>query len=136
MKPTVRYLGVYFGSRLNVTPHVNYITAKTRNVFGRLVNLTKAHWGLDTKIIRTIYKGLVIPILCYAATGDQTKKLRSAQRQALLAITRAYRTTSNDALAVLAAQTPIHLLLQERIALYQLKEPGNQNSQSAIYTGK
>ena len=62
MKFTDRYLGVKFGSRLNVIPLVNYITAKTRNMFGRLVNLAKAHWGLNTKIIRTIYKGLVLPL--------------------------------------------------------------------------
>lgn len=73
MKLTDRYLGVKFGSRLNVTPLVNYITAKTRNRFGRLVNLAKAHWGLNTKIIRTIYKGLVLPILCYAAAGWAAK---------------------------------------------------------------
>ena len=72
---------------------------------------------------------LVLPILCYAAASwaaklnqHQIRKLRSAQRQALLAITRAYRTTFNDALTVLAAQTPIHLVLQERIAIYQLRK--------------
>ena len=73
MKLTNRYLGVKFGSRLNVTPLVNYITAETRNRFGRLVNLAKAHWGINTKIIRIIYKGLVLPILCYAAAGWAAK---------------------------------------------------------------
>lgn len=146
MKPTVRYLGVHFGTRLNVTPHVNYITTKARSTFGKLVNLAKAHWGLDTKIITTIYKGLVLPILCYAAAGwasnltvHHKRKLRSAQRLALLAITRAYRTTSSDALAMLAAQTPINIVLKERIAQYQLRknldiEIGNLNHRAANET--
>ncbi|KAK9295481.1 hypothetical protein QLX08_010208 [Tetragonisca angustula] len=129
MNSKVRYLGVHFGTRLNVTPHVDYITTKTRNIFSGLVKLAKAHWGLNTKIIRIIYKGLVLAILCYAAAGwagklnlHHHRKLRSAQRQSLLAITRAYRTTSNSALTVLAAEPPIHLVLRERIAYYYLRK--------------
>ena len=76
--------------------------------------------GLDTKIITTIYTGLVIPILCYAAAGWYERIIahynRELKRQALFAITRAYRTTSNDALAVLAAEIPIKCKLIERNA--------------------
>lgn len=64
MNSKVRYLSVYFGTRLNKSPHIDFITAKTRNLFARFVKFAKAHWGFNTKIIRTIYKGLVVPILC------------------------------------------------------------------------
>ena len=127
MNSKVRYLGVHFGTRLNVTPHVDYITTKARNIFSGLVRLAKAHWGLNTRIIRILYKGVVLAILCYAAAGwagmlnlHHHRKLRSAHRQSLLAITRAYRTTSNSALTVLAAEPPIHLVLRERVAYYYL----------------
>ena len=129
MNSKVRYFGVHFGTRLNVTPHVDYITTKARNIFSGLVKLAKAHWGLNTRIIRILYKGLVLAILCYAAAGwagklnlHHHRKLRSAQRQFLLAITRAYRTTSKSALTVLAAEPPINLVLRERVAYYYLRK--------------
>ena len=128
MRPVVRYLGIHLGTRMNITPHINYITEKSRNVFAGLVKLAKEKWGLTTKIIRSLYTGLVLQILCYAAAGwaerlntHHVRKLKSAQRQALLAITRAYRTTSNEALTVLAAEIPIELKIQERKVLYCIR---------------
>lgn len=129
MKSKVRYLGIHFGTRFSIQPHIDYITEKTRKLFSGFVKLAKEHWGLNTRIIRTIYKGLVLPILCYAAAGwaeelnhHQHRRLKSAQRQSLLSITRAYRTTSNDALTVLAGEMPINILLKERIASYHLRK--------------
>ncbi|KOX79393.1 hypothetical protein WN51_09231 [Melipona quadrifasciata] len=81
-----------------------------------------ASW--ESICVMAVYKGFVHSILCYAAAGWAAKlnqhhirKLRSAQRQALL---EAYRTASNDDLAVLAAQTPINNEIKERIAGYYL----------------
>ena len=78
-------------------------------------------------MLRTIYTGLVLPVLCYAAAGwthrlntHHIRKIKSAQRQALIAITRAYRT--NDALAVLAAELPIYLALKEKVQRYNLRK--------------
>ena len=129
MRPIVRYLGVYLGTRMNITPNINYITEKSRNLFASLAKLAKEKWRLSTNILRILYTGLVLQIICYAAAGCTEKlnshhyrKLRSTQRQALLAITRAYRTTSNDALTVLAAEIPIKLKIRERIELYHLRK--------------
>ena len=129
MNPKARYLGIIFGSRLSISPHIDYITAKTKRLFAGFSKLAREHWGLNTKVLRTIYTGLVLPVLCYAAAGwvhrlntHHTRKLKSAQRQALIAITRAYRTTSNNALAVLAAELPIHLALKEKVQRYNLRK--------------
>ena len=121
MNSKVRYFGVHFGTRLNVTPHVDYITTKARNIFSGLVKRAKAHWGLNTRIIRILYKG---PAAGWAGKLNlhHHRKLRSAQRQFLLAITRAYRTTSKSALTVLAAEPPINLVLRERVAYYYLRK--------------
>ena len=113
---------------MNITPHIKYVTEKSKNLFAGFVKLAREHLGLDTKIITTIYTGLVIPILCYAAAGwyerinaHRDRKLKSAQRQALFAITGAYRTTSNDALAVLAAEIPTKCKLIGRKAHCNIK---------------
>lgn len=139
MKPIVRYLGVYFGTRFNVAPHVNYIATKTRNMFNKLSQIAKARWGLNHRSMTVLYKGLFIPIITYAAAGWSDKlnvhhirTLTAAQRHALLRVVKAYRTISNDALKVLAAAVPIELLLIERRAMYYARkniafEHGNIN---------
>ena len=54
MKPIVRYLSIHKGTRMNITPHIKYVTEKSKNLFAEFVKLVREHWGLDTKIIRTI----------------------------------------------------------------------------------
>ena len=54
MKPVVRYLGIHLGTRMNITLHIKYVTEKSKNLFAGFVKLVREHWGLDTKIIRTI----------------------------------------------------------------------------------
>lgn len=128
MVPTAKYLGIHFGTRLNITPHINSITNKTKQIFSRLAHVAKAHWGINYKNMHTLYRGVFISIITYAAAGWSDKinawhkrKLIQAQRHALLRVTRGYRTISNDALTILAAATPIDLLLAERRAIYLLK---------------
>ena len=129
MRPVFRYLGIYLGTRMNITPNINYITQESRNLFASLTKLAKEKWRLSTNILRILYTGLVLQIIRYAAEGWTEKlnslhyrKLKSTQRQALLAITRAYRTTSNVALTVLAAEIPIKLKISERMELYHLRK--------------
>lgn len=49
------------------------------------------------------------------------ERLQHAQRSALVAITRAYRTTSREALCVLAGVLPLDYLVWERAAMYWLR---------------
>lgn len=67
MKPIVCYLWVYFGTRLSTKPHINYIASKATKLLSEFMKLARAHSSLNTKTIRIIYKGLFLPILCYAA---------------------------------------------------------------------
>ena len=48
MRPTVRYLGVKFGTRLNVKPHID-ITTKARNLFSGFMKLARTHWETQYK---------------------------------------------------------------------------------------
>lgn len=128
MPQSARYLGIQFGTRYNITPHINYITTKSRNIFNSLSHIAKSQWGLNHNSMKTLYKGIFIPIITYAAAGwcdkinvHHTRKIRQAQRHALLRVIKAYRTIANDALRVLAAEIPIELLLIERKALYHAK---------------
>lgn len=108
-----RYLGIHFGARFNITPHIDEITTRSKKIFDKLSRIAKTHWGLNHRCMSTIYTGLFVPIITYAAAGWADKinkwyarKLRQAQRHALIKITRAYRTTPSDALTAIAVSEP------------------------------
>lgn len=128
MVQSTTYLGLHIGTRFNITPHVNHICNKTKKIFNLLVHVARAKWGINTKNMNTLYKGIFIPIITYAATGwadklnvHHKRSLVRTQRHALLTTTKAYRTISNDALCVLAAAIPIDLILKEREVTYKLR---------------
>ncbi|KAG7196382.1 hypothetical protein KM043_018806 [Ampulex compressa] len=128
LNTTVRYLGIHFGTRLNISPHVTQICNKARRLVNRLSIVAKTHWGLNCRTMRSLYKGLFVPIVTYAAAGwadslnvHHKRRLDGTQRYALLRVTKGYRTISNDALPVIAAEIPIVLMLEERRALFYLK---------------
>ena len=41
MRPVFRYLGIYLGTRMNITPNINYITQESRKLFASLTKLAK-----------------------------------------------------------------------------------------------
>lgn len=91
-----------------------------------------AFWGLRFPATITIYKGVVEAILKYASpfwfrnlTQRQRKRLASTQRTALLRVTRAYRSTSHEAVQVLAGVVPLDLLLLEEVTKYAYKREGS-----------
>lgn len=95
-KPKLRYLGVHFGNQMSVSPHCSHIGNRTMKLFGKLARLASSQWKLQHKILSTLFRGVFTPIAEYAASGcadlcseADLKKLRAAQRQALLAVTRA-----------------------------------------------
>jgi hypothetical protein len=72
---------------------------------------------------RTLYNGVFLPRLAYAASiwaantltrVKPSESVISAKRNPLLAITRAYRTVSSDALSVLAGVLPLDLEILKR----------------------
>lgn len=73
--------------------------------------------------LRRIYKAVFLPRFTYAAEiwakGVLTAKaiilLGSKQRRALLSLTEAYRTTSTDALQVVAGQLPLNLEIRWQV---------------------
>ena len=98
MVADTKYLGIYIGTRLNITPHINYISNKGKEIFN-LASTAKTTWGLNSKTMKTLYKGIFIPIITAVGWADKFNvhhkgKLKQAQRSALLRVTEAYRTTS------------------------------------------
>lgn len=136
MRRTIRYLGVdyTYGIRgiypqgLSITSHIRRVSDKCVQAFNALGRIARANWGLGHGAMRILYRGLFVPIITYGAPGwadllnlSQRGILARTQRQALLRVTRAYRTVSTDALPALAGEIPIDLLIEERAARYFAK---------------
>lgn len=124
----IKYLGVYFDSGLRINRHLHEITHKCRNLFKSLAKAPRRNGNLGKCGHAYLYKGLLEPITTYAAVGwsdllnGKTKKiLVRTQRMAFLQVTNAYRTTSTEALQVIAGVTFIDLLIEVRARLYRKK---------------
>lgn len=85
----------------------------------KVINLSKATWGLKLIIIKTIYLTVIEKIL-YASNiwfNEKEKfkvKLPQLQRTALLAITKCYRTVSTETLLCLIWMSTYLFAIKER----------------------
>ncbi|XP_023237932.1 uncharacterized protein LOC111636823 [Centruroides sculpturatus] len=139
----IKYLGVVLDHRLTWMPHATYVRTVGANLFNALARAAKANWGHSKEAIAIIYKGAFIPKVTYAAgawykaaeKGSIKRKLRSAQRTALLRMTRAYRTTSTEALMVIAGTTPIDMILREKAKAYMCRRGYSINIKNETYKG-
>jgi hypothetical protein len=117
---SVRYLGVLVDYKRNYWEHVRSVAGKSEGLFSRLRGASPANWGLGQKGAEIIYKAVFLPRISYASEiwvsavryVRAVKLLGSAQRRALLCITKAYKTTSTDALQVVAGKLPLDLELE------------------------
>ena len=113
---------------MSVSAHCSHIGQKVGKLFGKLARLASSQWGLRHGALSTFYKGVFKPIVEYAASGwadlctsADNRRIQTTQRQALLAVTKAYRTSSWESLSVIAGEIPIDLLLEKHRALFNLR---------------
>jgi hypothetical protein len=66
-KPSVKYLGVHFDSRLTFHTHVNKTLEKARNTFNALFPLMSKNSKLSNHNKIKIYKTIIRPVVTYAA---------------------------------------------------------------------
>ena len=104
---------------MTLSAHIRIIQDKGHKVFTAFSKLATTVWGLTYLILEKYYQSIFMPMASYAvgAWGDRldvrgTRQVNNAQRQVLLKITKAYRTTSTAALQVIAGVLPLDLELQ------------------------
>jgi len=126
---TVKYLGVTIDPRRSFWNHIISISDKSTEMLKRLRSMTSANWGINQITSLVIYKAVFLPKITYAASIWQKalelkcliNKLGSIQRQALIAITSAYKTTSTAALQVISGQLPLDLEVRRFVLRRALK---------------
>lgn len=123
---TMKYLGIIIDKRFKFNKHIEHIADKSTKLIHALSRSAKINWGLRPNVMQIIYKGAILPLLSYGVTAcidtlntqSNANRIRRVQRLINIKITKAYRTTSHEALNVVAGTIPIIIELVE-IAKYQ-----------------
>jgi len=63
----MKYVGIYFDSRLMFPKHIEHIVEKSRTLIYMLSKTAKLHWGLGHKSLKTVYEGVLVPLMTYIA---------------------------------------------------------------------
>ncbi|CAB0041969.1 unnamed protein product [Trichogramma brassicae] len=123
------YLGVTFGTDLDILKHIESTSTKTERIFSSIASLARANWGLGFRTISILYRAVYVPIMLYAAgtwcdliKSTHRKKLLQSQRKALITMTKAYTTTSTNALQVLAGALPLDLLAKQQFYRFKVRK--------------
>ncbi|GBM70354.1 Putative protein in type-1 retrotransposable element R1DM [Araneus ventricosus] len=114
----LKYLGIVFDPNHSFMFHHDRIQEKIVRLNEKLRRITRATWGVRPEMVKEIYLTILERIILYGVEIwylDRVKmntKLLQIQRYPLLSITKAYRTTSNEALQILSGCIPIDLKAQ------------------------
>ena len=111
---SIKYLGVIIDSGFKFAIHPRYVAENARVVMSWCAALCETKWGISHREMSIIYRGSFVRTITYAAhewidsvKAVNIRKIISAHRCALMRVTKAYRTTSTDALEVIANIRPI-----------------------------
>ena len=119
---TIKYLEIIMDIQFKFREHINYATEKCNKLIYSLSKSAKITWGLRHEVLKMIYEGAILPLLLYGApvridamkyTCNRRKYIR-VQRMLNLRIAKAFLTTSNEALCIVANTTPSYLKLQRQ----------------------
>ncbi|CAH4035810.1 unnamed protein product [Pieris brassicae] len=112
-----KLLGVVLDERGTFAEHAQDIGDRGARCFGKMARVSASNWGIRYPALRLLYYGTFVATITYAAAvwyGRSlafvvASRLLRAQRSALVLLTKAYRTTSTPALAVLGGVLPADL---------------------------
>ena len=99
--------------------HITYAAKKCTKLIYSLSKSAKITWGLRHEVLKIIYEGAILPLLLYSTidtmkyTCNRRKYIR-AQRMINLRIAKAFCTTSNEALCIVADMTPLYVKLKRQ----------------------
>lgn len=122
----LKILGVTFDRSLSFLPHLHEIHKKTTTLTSNLSRFTGKQWGMTPNQLRDIYVRGTQRLILYASPvwykpkSHILRKLKTIQRAPLLQITKAFRTTPNSALPILANVPPVHLTIERENAFHNI----------------
>jgi len=63
----MKYLRSVIDVKFKFSKHINYTAERSSKHIHRLSKSAKLTWGLNHKLLQTIYEGAVLPLLLYGA---------------------------------------------------------------------
>ena len=125
---TIKYLGVTFRSDMDWSPYVNDRIKKGKNLLFMQRNIVGKSWGVNPKLSKWLYTGIVRPIVTYAAhiwshnTNKETnRKLLQLNRLGCMLIAGIEKSNPTTALQIIYDILPIDLYLRERAISTQIR---------------
>ncbi|GBM59456.1 Putative protein in type-1 retrotransposable element R1DM [Araneus ventricosus] len=119
----MKYLGIDFDPNHSFMVHLQRVQEKIIRINEKLRRIIRATWGLRPEMVKEVYLTILERIILYGVEiwyrniVKMNMKLLQIQRYALLSITKAYRTTLNEALQILSGCIPIDLKAQMLLEL-------------------
>lgn len=120
-KRSIKYLGIWIDDKGSWGDHIKATCKKAEQRMAALTRLMP-NLGGPSSGKRRVLSSVVQSILLYGApvwsaamrVKSYKTRMEKVQRQALLRVASAYRTVSTNAVQVVTATAPIHLLAEER----------------------
>ena len=134
---TMKYLGIILDHKFTFKDHISYAAERCATLIHSLSRSAKVTWGIKHEALKTIYKGAILPLLLYGAPVwidamqyeyNQRKYIR-VQRMINILTAKAFRTTSTEALCILAGITPIIIKAEEAAKMYHARKTKPSHSQ-------
>lgn len=127
---SIKYLGISVGERMSFVPHLAALRQKIVNVVGSLRRVLRKNWGLNSRTIRILFRGLFESCVMFGSPawyevlkfGYGVGAVNRCQRVALYGCLRVCRTVSTDAMQVLMGELPWDLVALRRAAMYKYKK--------------
>jgi len=119
-----KYLGVILDRRLTWKKHVQTKLSQAKQLLYRMKNALGVTWGLDPKLIRWIYTGIVRPAITYGALvwahtinkEWQKAHFKNLHGTILRMLGPVRKHTPIAAMELMVHLTPMHLFLQQEAA--------------------
>jgi ribonuclease HI len=122
--PVIRWLGVWFDTKLTFDHHVRTIAQRCRQLANGLDMLANTVRGLHQDSMRSLYLGCIAPVFKYAAPAWWSGKkkhialLTSIQNQCIRRVAGAFRTTPIRALEIDTSIPPVQIQMEFEVERY------------------
>lgn len=131
VKDTLLYLGFMLDNNFTWLPHLEMIRSKLLDFTCNMKRTRIRDQGVSLYYLKLWYQTVLLKQISYGheiwfsdLKYNGLNRLSSCQRVCLLSFVRAYRSTSTDALCVLAGVPPIHLQLEQSSLKYAVLHDG------------
>ena len=134
----MKYLGIVIDNKFKFSEHISYAAERSSKLIHSLSKSAKLTWGLRHEALQDYIQRAILRLLLYFAPVwaeamrfeyIRVKYVR-VQRLMNIKIVQVFRTTSSEALCILAGRTPIIIRTEEAVNHYFLRKGKGALAQS------